>query len=84
MMGMGLGFSLFGLLIMIIFWLAVIGLAVWLLASLFPQISNNSLPPSEKWHNDRPETALEILRQRYVRGEISRAEFEKMRRDLLA
>lgn len=29
-------------------------------------------------------SALQILKQRYVRGEISREEFENMRRDLLA
>ncbi len=30
------------------------------------------------------DSALEILRRRYARGEITREEFENMRRDLLA
>jgi putative membrane protein len=83
-MGMGLGFGFFGLVFMILFWLAVIGLAVWLLSSLFPRTSRNSPPPSQTWQGDRPESALDILRQRYARGEISKAEFEEMRRDLSA
>jgi putative membrane protein len=79
-----MGFGFFGLIFMVVFWLAVISLAVWLLAGLFPRINGNTLPPSGPWHDDRPESALDILRQRYARGEISKAEFEEMRRDLLA
>ena len=30
----------------------------------------------------RPETALEILKARYARGEITREEFERIKRDL--
>ena len=41
------------------------------------------------WVQARPasrgeKTALEILKRRYARGEITREEFENMRRDLLA
>ena len=41
------------------------------------------------WVQARPasrgeETALEVLKRRYARGEITREEFENMRRDLLA
>jgi uncharacterized membrane protein len=31
----------------------------------------------------RPDSALEILRMRYAKGEIARDEFEAMRRDLV-
>lgn len=81
---MGMGFGFFGLVFMVVFWMAIIGLAVWLLANLFPRISGNTSPPSGTWRDDRPESALDILKQRYARGEITRTEFEEMRRDLLA
>lgn len=73
-----------GILFMVVFWLAIICLAMWLLASLFPRIRGNTAPPSGPWHDDRSESALDVLKQRYARGEISKAEFDEMRRDLLA
>jgi len=56
----------------------VVGLAVWLLTKDRENehgfAGNNTVGP---------ETALELLRKRYARGEIDRAEFEACKRDLL-
>lgn len=75
MTGFGMGFS--GYFWMIIFWIAVIGGGVWLLATLFPKI--NSSPDSGIESNG---DALAILKQRYAHGELSKEEFEAIRRDL--
>ena len=66
--GWGLGMMA----MMFLFWaLVIIGLIVgirWLLG---------------RGRDERPDTALEILRQRYARGEINKEEFEAKKKDLL-
>lgn len=71
MMGMGFGF---GLVFMVLFWLMIIALAVWLLGKLFPRISD----PSMTFQREGPEKPIEILKRRYVQGEISGPEYEEM------
>ena len=79
---MGFGFGGLGFILMIFFWVAIIGLAVWLLSSLFPRAKGTSSPLFTAQHNDPSESPLEILKQRYARGEIPKAEYEGVRRDL--
>lgn len=66
----GWGWGLFGALHMIAFWVLVIG-GVWLLARLIGEGTGG-----------RHKTALEILEERYARGEIDKAEYEQRRADL--
>jgi putative membrane protein len=75
MTGFGMGFSTY--VWMIILWIAVIGGSIWLLATLFPRtgIFKNSETESNG-------DALAILKQRYAQGELSKEEFETIRRDL--
>ena len=69
MNGFGMGFGwIFGLLFLIVL--------VWLVIRLVsPGQTTN--PPSQK------EDALDILKKRYARGEISKEEYEQMKKDLL-
>lgn len=72
----GYGTHWFGGILMIVFWIAVIvGIIVlirWLILSTRPGDSGKG----------RSDSALEILRQRYARGEIDQEEFEQKKRDL--
>ena len=64
----------FGMVFMLLFWvLVILGIAVlirWLLAQS---------PPSS---GARDKTPLEIVQERYARGEIDREEYEQKKRDL--
>jgi putative membrane protein len=59
-----------GLLVMLVFLGALVALAV----GVMRRPSRASAPPRD--------SAMEILRTRYAKGEITRDEFEAMRRDL--
>lgn len=72
--GMGLWMVL-GMVLMLLFWGTVIGLVVWGTAALIKRYSRGNL-------NTEPGDAMDAARKRYARGEIGRAEFEQIRRDL--
>jgi len=74
MMGWGMGL---GLLFMLLFWGALIALAVWLVRALFPSANQ---PPASP--GDRPLSAREILDRRFARGEIDREEYDLMRKTI--
>ena len=73
MMGYGgmVGFGGLWMVVPILFWAGLILLAVWGVGNLFPGRSPG-----------RQDTALEILKQRYARGEISVGEYQQARKDL--
>ncbi|GAB4453096.1 MAG: hypothetical protein Kow0031_35390 [Anaerolineae bacterium] len=68
----------FGFIWMLLFWGLLILLAVWLISALFPKSAPRAEPPAGL---DAP-SALEILRQRYARGELSSEQFHEMRQTL--
>ena len=69
----------FGMIGIVLFWVAVVFLAVWLVRGIF--LSN----PSNSSHTvTGPLTARQILEQRYARGEIDRAQYQIIMNDLLA
>ena len=70
--GMGMSSGIW----MIVMWAIVTGISIWLLAALFPKTGH--LSNSRYADND----ALAILRHRYASGELSKEEFETLRRHL--
>ena len=74
MMGFGMGF---GLLVMILFWVGLVALSVWVVKALFAGDKGSPTLPAGQAPNAR-----EILDQRYARGEITREQYDLMKRDL--
>jgi putative membrane protein len=75
MTGYGMGFG--GFILMILFWVVIIGGSIALLAAIFPKIGT-----SLKNRSGSEDDPLMILKQRYARGELSKEEFETIRHDL--
>ncbi len=75
MMG-GFGWGWFMPIFMIIFW----GLVIWGIVALVRGLSgsrgSDSTPPTA-------DSALEVLRKRYARGEINKEEYEEKKKDLV-
>lgn len=55
--------------VMLVFWAGVIGLGVW----AFLKLTGNS---------KKSERAISIASERYARGEISKEEFDRIKKDL--
>ena len=77
----GWGHMFFGGLMMIVFWGGVIALVVLLVRwlSRSDTLGRNETPTSGS--SKRP-TPLEILQERYARGEIDKQEYEERSKDL--
>ena len=61
-----------------IFWIVVLGLLIW--AAIALTGGRDSLRNQESL---KSKSALEILKERYARGDISKEEFEDKRKDLM-
>ena len=66
------GMSIFGGFWMLIFWVAFIVFIVWIVREFSGR------------RNDEKSKALDILKERYAKGEIDRKEFEEKKKDLKA
>jgi putative membrane protein len=77
MMG-GWGMGWFGTIFMFIFWVLIIIGLVFLIKWL---IQSTKKEPESAQSSSR---ALDILKERYAKGEINKEEFEEKKRDLLA
>ena len=63
-----------GGIMMLLFWAAVIIFVVWLVREVSGR--NNEKPNSN--------SALEILKERYAKGEINKEEFEAKKKDIIS
>ncbi len=79
MMG-GFGYGMFGLgwLFMLAFWVLAIGGIVWLVVALVQNAQRSAAGGGLALR----QTPLDVLKTRYAKGEISKEQFEEMRRDL--
>ena len=66
---------IFMIIAMILFWGLIIGGIILLVRFIFPSVSSGMKSSQD---------ALEILKQRYAKGEIEKEEFEAKKRDLLS
>lgn len=72
------GFGLFGPLFMIIFW----GLIIWVVVMLV-RGSSHSGHCCRSSDSDGKGKALDILKERYAKGEIKKDEYEQKKKDLV-
>ncbi|GAB4579684.1 MAG: hypothetical protein Fur0022_24220 [Anaerolineales bacterium] len=72
-----IGFNFWGVVMMFVFWGALIALAVGLIRLMFPSAPKSIFPPSQLEF-----TAREILDRRYAKGEITREEYQQIKSDL--
>lgn len=77
----GTGWWIFGAIWMTLFWGTIIALVVWAI-SRFSGGGTSATEPSARSAQLQEDSAVEIARKRYARGEITREEFEQLRRDL--
>ena len=61
-----------------IFWLVIIGLCLYFMFG-----RGGAKRPWEPDRSPEGETALDILKKRYAKGEITKDEFEQMKRDIM-
>lgn len=72
-MANGMGFG-FGGLYMLLFWAVIIAVIVFAVKWIFEGSSRTDSPIGK--------SALDVLKERYARGEIGKDEFEQKKRDL--
>lgn len=66
----GMGITMF---FMVVFWSLVIGLVVWLIVRLSRRDSGSQ---------EEKRTAIDIARERYAKGDITKEQFDQIRKDL--
>lgn len=81
--GWGGGWMFFGGVMMLLFWGGLIALIVVAIRSMTSSNTSSRNEASDQ-RNDNTLSPLEVLQSRYAKGEISRDDYEVIRRDLQA
>lgn len=82
---MGFGFGGIGMILVILFWVVLIAAAIWFVARLFPQMAGGQPPSGSESSRELQSPSPEnILKERYARGELSKEQYEEMRRTISA
>ncbi len=79
MMGSGTMGSFGWMWLMPVFGIVFVGLIVWAVAAA---VRGTSQPSNSDSGSSRPDSALEVLKKRYARGEIDKEEYEEKKKDL--
>ena len=61
-----------------VFWIVILGLIIWAIVALV-----RSLSESKGLDFSKADSALELLKKRYARGEINKEEYEAKKKDLV-
>ena len=77
MMTFGGGFDIVGVIVSILFWAAIF----FLILMIFRLFGKNHTKEETENTNDE-DTAIQILRERYAKGEITKRQFQDMKKDL--
>jgi putative membrane protein len=77
MMGSNWGMGWFGMIFMLAFWVLVIIALIFLVKWLIQATSGKKAAPTSS------NRGLEILKERYARGEIDKAEFDSKKHDII-
>ena len=77
MMGPGMMGGFGTMFLMPILWIVVLGLIIWAVVAAVRKTGESSSPTRSS------DSALEILKRRYARGEITKQEYEERKKDLI-
>lgn len=69
-------YGMIGGILMFIFWIAVILVVIWLIKMIIGKHGRDTMATSHK-------SALDILKERYAKGEITKEQFDMMKKDIL-
>jgi putative membrane protein len=77
--GWGFGHGVFGLIIWLVILVAIVAAIVWLIRAVAPAGIQHS---SSEHSSARRSSGLDVLEERYARGEINQEEFLQKKRDI--